>query len=172
MDQAHSLVGGFVMADAFRLEMPLWEIAARAAIVYLAIALVIRFIPKRHTGNVSPNDLIALIIVGTLAADAILGQAKTLLDILLMAIVVLVLDYLCNVLEYYFPPFRKIAQDTPTLLIHNGAIVEKNLRHEKLTEQELLAALRKHGIDDINRVKQAVLEVDGQISVIEKESAR
>lgn len=157
------------MADAFRLEMPLWEIAARAAIVYLAIALVIRFIPKRHTGNVSPNDLIALIIVGTLAADAILGQAKTLLDILLMAIVVLVLDYLCNVLEYYFPPFRKIAQDTPTLLIHNGQLLRRNLRHEKLTEQELMAALRKDGIEEIGQVKQAILEVDGHISVIRRD---
>jgi uncharacterized membrane protein YcaP (DUF421 family) len=45
--------------------------------VYLATAVIMRVIPKRHTGNVSPNDLIALIIVGALAADAILGDARS-----------------------------------------------------------------------------------------------
>jgi uncharacterized membrane protein YcaP (DUF421 family) len=158
-----------VMADAFLLETPLWEIVARGTAVYLVVALVIRLIPKRHTGNISPNDLIALIIVGSLAADAIIGQADTILDVLLMAIVVLLWDYLFNVLEYYFPRFRRIAQDSPTLLIHNGELVKENLSKEKLTEQELAASLRKQGVADISRVKQAVLEVDGQISVVEKE---
>ena len=62
-----------------------------------------------------------------------------------------------------------MTQDTPTLLIHNGQLVKENLRKEKLTEQELAASLRKHGIDDLAKVKQAVLEADGQISVVEQE---
>lgn len=151
------------------LETPLWEIFGRATLVYFALAVVIRLIPKRHTGNVSPNDLIALIIVGSLAADAIIGDAGTLLDALLMACVILLWDYAFNLLEYYVPRFRRVAQDSPTLLIHNGELVKAALRKEKLTEEELAASLRKHGVADIARVKQAVLEVDGQISVIEKD---
>lgn len=156
------------MPDALTLEMSIWEIVVRASAVYLATALIMRLIPKRHTGNVSPNDLIALIIVGALAADAIIGQADTMVDILLMLAVILLWDYLFNLFEFYFPRFRRIAQDSPTLLIHNGRVLEANLRREKLTEEELKGSLRKQGIEDMRRVKQAILEVDGHISVIEK----
>jgi uncharacterized membrane protein YcaP (DUF421 family) len=164
-----SLRGVPAMGETFILETPLWEIAARGTAVYLAITLVFRFMPKRHTGNLSPNDMIALVIVGSLAADAIMGEAKTILDLLLMVLVVILWDYLFNLAEYYFPRFRGIAQDSPTLLIHNGILLKDNLRKETLTEQELAASLRKQGISDITRVKQAVLEVDGQISVVEKD---
>ena len=156
------------MPDALTLEMSFWEILIRGSAVYIATAAIMRFIPKRHTGNVSPNDLIALVIVGALAADAIIGDASGTLDILLMVAVVLLWDYLFNVLEFYYPRFRRIAQDTPTLLIHNGRILEKNLRREQLTEDELKAELRKHGVDDLAKVTQAILEVDGHISVIER----
>ena len=74
---------------------------------------------------------VALVIVGSLAADAMIGDAKTITDIFLMLVVVLLWDYLLNLLEYHFPGFRKIAQDSPTLLIHNGKILKENLRREK-----------------------------------------
>lgn len=157
------------MNEMFLLETPLWEIATRGTAVYLIIALVLRLSPKRHIGNVSPNDMIALIIVGTLVADAIVGSAKTATDILLMVMVVLFWDYLINIAEYYFPRARCFAQDSPTLLIHNGVLLHDNLRKEKLTEEELSAHLRKQGVIDIVEVKQAVLEVDGHISVIKKD---
>jgi uncharacterized membrane protein YcaP (DUF421 family) len=156
------------MGETYVLETPLWEIAARGTAVYLAIALVFRLMPKRQTGNLSPNDMIALVIVGSLSADAIMGEAKSTTDLLLMALVVVLWDYFFNLAEFYFPRFRRIAQDSPTLLIHNGALLKENLRKEKLTEQELAATLRKQGVTDVARVKQAVLEVDGQISVVEK----
>ncbi len=159
-----------VVANVLLLETPLWEIIARGTAVYVALTVVIRLIPKRQTGDLSDNDMIALVIVGALAADAILGDTTAVLDVILMIVVVLLLDYFSNLLEYYFPRFRRIAQHAPTLLIHNGRLVKENLRKEKLTEQELAASLRKHGIDDLTRVKQAVLEADGRISVIEIDS--
>jgi uncharacterized membrane protein YcaP (DUF421 family) len=160
------------MPDALTLHSSLMEIALRGTAVYLAIAAIMRFIPKRQTGNVSPNDFIALVIVGSLAADAILADASNPLDILLMVAVVLIWDYLFNVLEYRFPWFRRVAQDSPTLLIHNGRVLERNLRQEQLTIEELKASLRKKGIDDLEQVKQAILEVDGEISVIQKTEAK
>lgn len=66
-------------------------------------------------------------------------------------------------------PLRRRAQDTPTLLIYNGKLVEQNLRREKLTEEELWAGLRRRGVLEIERVQQAVLEVDGEISVVVKD---
>ncbi len=158
------------MNQAFQIQTPLWEIAARGSLVYLVIAVLFRFMPKRHAGNLSPNDMISLVIVGSLAANAIMGSAGTLLDLVLMILVIVAWDYLFNLAEYYFPRFRGIAQDSPTLLIHNGELVKDNLRKEKLTEQELAANLRKRGVADVAQVKQAILEVDGHISVIERDA--
>lgn len=160
------------MLDALTLETSIWEIALRGTAVYLAIAAIMRVIPKRQTGNVSPNDLIALVIVGALGADAIIADTNHPLDILAMIAVVLIWDYLFNALEYRFPRFRRVAQDSPTLLIHNGDVIERNLRKEQVTMEELHASLRKQGIEDLQQVKQAVLEVDGHISVIQKSGSK
>nr|MBF0681973.1 DUF421 domain-containing protein [Pseudomonas sp.] len=149
-------------------EVPVWEIIARGSLVYVAVAVVLRLVPKRQIGNIAPNDMIALVIVGTLAADAIMGDIKALPDIILMIVVILLWDYLSNLAEYHFPRYRGVAQDSPTLLIHRGVLLKDNLRKEKLTEQELIASLRKQGVTDIADVQQAILEVDGEISVVTK----
>src|SRR5690554_5250455 len=156
------------MGEAFMLQTPPWEIFVRGTVIYIAIAIVLRLVPKRQTGNIAPNDMIALVIIGTLAADAIVGEAKTLLDLLLMILVIIFWDYASNLAEFYFPRFRKVAQHSPTLLIYKGEMLKKNLRKEKITEEELLENIRLNGISDIEKVQQAVLEAEGQISFIER----
>lgn len=156
------------MGENFVLETPLWEIFSRGTVVYIAIAVILRLVPQRQTGNIAPNDMIALVIIGTLAADAIVGDAKTLLDLLLMILVIIFWDYVSNLAEFYFPRFRKVAQHSPTLLIYKGVMLKKNLRKEKITEEELLANLRLNGISDIEKVQQAVLEAEGEISFIKR----
>src|SRR5690606_7166375 len=128
-----SEMGVMAMLEAFSLELSLWEILARGTIIYLAIAVIIRFIPKRHTGSMSPNDIIALVLVGDLAGYAMVGETTSAPDVLLMIVVVLVWSSLFNVLEYYFPRLRSIDQHSPTLLIHNGQLLKANLAKEKLT---------------------------------------
>ncbi len=154
------------------LESPLWEIVARASVVYLILAIILRVIPKRHMGSLSPNDLVAVVIIGGLTADAIAVGARSTPDLLLMVVVVFVLDYVLNWMEFHIPWFRPIAQDSPTLLIHNGELLRSNLRRELMTEGELAANLRKQGILDTGQIKQAVLEVDGQVSIVEFERER
>lgn len=147
-------------------ETPWWEIIARGSAVYVLIAVALRLLPKRQMGSIAPNDMIALVIVGSLAADAITGDISASADIFLLVLVILLCDYLSNLAEFHFPRFRGVAQDSPTLLIYQGMLLPENLRREKLTEQELAASLRIQGIDDIAQVQQAILEVDGKISVI------
>lgn len=159
------------MDDIFVLNVSIWELLVRGSVGYIAISVILRVVPKRQTGNLAPNDMIALVIIGTLGADAIIGEAQSVLEILLLIAVVLVWDYLFNLAEYHLPGYRKVTQHPPTLLIYDGVLLKHNLRKEKLTEEELAAHLRMSGVPDINRVRQAVLEADGQISIIEREQA-
>ena len=159
------------MEPGFALETPIWEIVLRASVVYLGLAAVLRIVPKRQTGSLAPNDILALVVIGSIAASAILGAATSTLDLMLKILVIVLWDYLFNLAEYHWKWFRKVAQDSPTLLVHEGRVLEANLRREKLTEQELAAALRERGIGDLGEVRQAVLEVDGRISVIRRDEA-
>lgn len=81
------------MAGLDLLETPLGEIFLRGTVVYVAVAVLFRVLPKRHTANIAPNDMITLVIVGSLAADAIVGAAKAPLDLLAMMAVVVMWDY-------------------------------------------------------------------------------
>lgn len=150
-------------------ESPIWLTILRGTGIYLLLAVILRVMPKRETGSLSPNDIVGLVIVANLAGDAIAGEVVAASDLMLLVMVVLGWSYILNLLEYHFPRWRTIVQDTPTLLIHNGEVLSANLEKEKLTEQELYANLRKNGVRDISQVHQAVLEVDGQISVVQKQ---
>ncbi len=157
------------MIETFELQAPLWETAARGAGIYLILAAIVRLLPKRQAGDVSPNDLLALVVVGAVTADAMVGEITGMVDLFVVAIVVLLIDYGINLLEYRFPRFRRVAQHTPTLLVHDGVVLRRNLQKEKVTDEELAASLRKAGVDDVARVKLAVLEADGHVTVIKKD---
>jgi uncharacterized membrane protein YcaP (DUF421 family) len=72
-------------------------------------------------------------------------------------------------LEWRFPKLRTFVEGSPTILISDGKILEKNLRQEKISKEILLQALREHGITDVSGVQLGVLEVDGSISVLRKD---
>ncbi len=157
------------METIFAFEKPVWEILVRGSIAYVAIVVLLRVIPKRHLGTLSPNDFIALVIIGGLVTDAISGGSPSMLDLLLMALVVIFWSYVLDLLEYKFPGWRRITRESPTLVVHGGKLLHANMRKERLTQDELAASLREQGIEDIANVKQAVLEIDGQLSVVRYE---
>jgi uncharacterized membrane protein YcaP (DUF421 family) len=154
------------VGDAFELSLPVWQIVARTSLVYLAIIVLLRVMPKRRSGSISPNDLIVLVLVGALSGDAIMGGSHSVTEILLMIAVLVGWSYLFDALEYRFPGFHRLLREDETALIREGRILWRNLRREWVTKDELMAALREQGIDDASAVSSACLEADGQISVV------
>jgi uncharacterized membrane protein YcaP (DUF421 family) len=152
--------------EMFELTMPLWEIAARATIVYLAIILVVRLMPKRKTGHISPNDMLTLIVIGGMATDAIMGGSTSIGDILLLIGIVLAWGYVLDLMEFRVPALSRLLREPETVLVENGQLLRRNMRSEMVTEDELMSVLRKQGISDLSGVRSACLEADGEISVI------
>ncbi|HLV06811.1 MAG TPA: YetF domain-containing protein [Croceibacterium sp.] len=159
------------MDEVFGLTMPLWEIALRATLVYLVLIVLLRAIPKRNAGHISPNDMLTLILVGTLGADAITGDSTSIGDMALMIGLVLGWSYLLDFAEYHVPWLRGWLRDKPAPLIKDGRMVRANMRKEMVTEEELHAVLRKEGVDDIAAVRFACIEADGDISLSLKSEA-
>ena len=154
------------MGDAVPLSAPVWVIVGRTSLVYLAIVFLMRFAPKRRSGTISPNDIIALVLIGALAGDGIMGGANSVSDIMLMIGTVVAWGYTIDMLEYRSPLFQRLIREDETALIRDGRILWRNLRRERITKEELMAALREEGIEDPSFVKSACLEADGQISVV------
>lgn len=159
------------MESFLTLENPLWEIFVRGTAVYMALAVVFRFLPKRSIGSLSATDIVALVMVGGLASKAMEVGAGSTLDFLALMAVILFWSYVLNRLESRYPWLQRTTQDSPTMLVRDGRLLHRNIERELITEDELMAALRKQGIDDLRQVRLAVLEIDGQVSVVKDEAA-
>jgi uncharacterized membrane protein YcaP (DUF421 family) len=142
------------------------EIIFRGSVGFLALVALLRVVPKRNAGHISPNDMLVLIVVGAMGADAITGGSYSIGDILMMIAVVLVWGYILDALEYHFPWLSRILRNDATRLVENGRMLKRNMRRELVTEDELMSALRREGIPDLAQVQLAVLEADGEISFI------
>jgi uncharacterized membrane protein YcaP (DUF421 family) len=149
-------------------EIPIWEKIIRSVVVYVFILLAFRFMGKRQVGQLTPFDFVLLLILSNVVQNAIIGPDNSLGGGLLGAVTILGLNYLVVFLAYRVKPLRRLMGGEPTLLVHNGKVFKERMERERITMQDLEAALRKSGVVGLDKVRFAVLEENGQISVIPK----
>src|SRR5438093_10510014 len=154
----------------FAPEIGIWEKVLRSVVVYLFMLLAFRFTGKRQVGQLTPFDLVVLLIISNVVQNAVIGPDNSLGGGLLGAGVILGLNYAVVELTFRSKRLRRLLEATPTLLIHNGRILYPNLRKDRLTLEDLPAALRRSGIADAQHVRVAVLEENGGISVIPRQA--
>lgn len=142
------------------------EIIIRCLIVYLFILFAFRLFGKRQIGQMTPLDLVLLLLLSNAVQNAMTGPDTSIQGGLVAAATLLLLNFLLNTLLFKSKWARKLLEGSPTLLINNGKILAQNLKHEQLTQNEVLQALREHGVARVEDVRIAVLELDGSISVV------
>lgn len=141
-------------------------IAFRTAAVYGALLVGLRLAGKREIGQMTPFDLVVLLVLSNAVQNAMVGPDTSLTGGLAAAATLLVLNQLVGAAALRSPWLQRRLIGTPTLLVHEGELIREHLRREGVSEQEVIQALREHGVDELQGVKAAVLEVDGTISVI------
>jgi uncharacterized membrane protein YcaP (DUF421 family) len=144
--------------------------AARGLLVYVAMLVVIRVLGKRTVGNFTAFDLLVALMLGEVVDEIIYGDVS-LAQGFTAIVVVAGAKYLTSWLTYFSHGMNRVLEGTPTELVKNGELVRKGLRQELMNEKEVMAALRLQGVADMREVKLAILEVDGQVSVIREEWA-
>ena len=149
-------------------EVPILEKILRPAVVYIFIFLAFRFLGKRQVGQLSPSDLIVLLIISNVVQNAMIGPDNSLTGGLIGALTIFGLNYLLVEIDFRSKKARHLLEAQPTLLIHNGRVIHDNLNRERVTLDELLAALRRQGLVEPSQVRYAILEEAGSISVIPK----
>ncbi|HCV43769.1 MAG TPA: DUF421 domain-containing protein [Bacteroidetes bacterium] len=147
----------------------LLDIVVRTAIIYSAVLVGMRISGKRQVGQMTPFDLVLLLLIANAVQNAMTGPDTSLVGGLAAAATLLVLNTVISRLALRNKRVHSIVEGNPTLLVHSGKIIKSHLDREKIGEQELQQALREHGIASVEDVQGAVLEVDGSISVIKKD---
>jgi uncharacterized membrane protein YcaP (DUF421 family) len=144
----------------------LLQIVGRTTAVYLLVLLGVRLSGKREVGQMTPFDLVLLLLISNSVQNAMTGPDNSLLGGAAAAITLFVLNH--GVAEYagLNRRFRKWVEGSPSLLIHNGEIVTAHMAEERITMDELQRALREHGICSAKDVSLGVLEVDGSMSFL------
>jgi uncharacterized membrane protein YcaP (DUF421 family) len=111
-------------------------------------------------------DFIFVLLVANGAADAMTGGATSIVAGVVTVVTVVAWNYLLNSLSYYVPLVEKLVSPPPLQVVRNGKLIRPNMRKEFLSEQELMGQLREQGVEDLEKVKAAHIEGDGNISVI------
>jgi uncharacterized membrane protein YcaP (DUF421 family) len=145
------------------------QIIVRTGSVYLLVLVGVRLTGKREVGQMTPFDLTLLLLLSNSVQNAMTGPDTSLMGGAVAATVLLTLNYLVAELSGINRAFRRIVQGSPSLLIHDGQLIVEHLKKETLTIDEVMRALREHGIGSIGEVAIGVLEVDGSLSFLKKD---
>jgi uncharacterized membrane protein YcaP (DUF421 family) len=142
------------------------EIFLRTAAIYVVVLAGVRLSGKREVGQMTPFDLTLLLLLSNAVQNAMTGPDTSLMGGVVAAATLLSLNYLVAEVSGGNRRFRKFVQGQPSLLVHDGQVIESHLAKEHVSMDELQRALREHGIASCKDVALAVLEVDGSISCL------
>ncbi len=144
----------------------LLQIVLRTGVIYLLVLLGVRLSGKREVGQMTPFDLTLLLLLSNSVQNAMTGPDTSLLGGAVAASTLLVLNYFVANVSGRNRKLRRLVEGEPSLLIHDGTIIEAHMAREHVSMDELHRALREHGINSCDQVALAVLEVDGSISCL------
>jgi uncharacterized membrane protein YcaP (DUF421 family) len=134
--------------------------------VYLFIVIAIRLFGKKELAQLSVVDLVFILLISNAVQNAMVGPDATLLGGLVAASTLFLVNYLLKYMQYRFPQFGKLVQGDATMLVYQGKLLESHMKKAKITTDELMEAVREHGVKSIEEVDLAIMEVDGSISVL------
>ena len=146
------------------------EIALRGTVIYLVLFLVMRFLPRRTIGALGPSDLLVVVLIADAVQNAMAGGYQSLTEGLLLAAVIFGWATLIDYLDFRFPHLN-IASARAKEIVRDGQLLRHNMAREQVTEEEVMAQLRQHGLETLRDVVAAYVEGDGHFSVVVRGNA-
>ncbi len=147
------------------------DIVIRASVAFLFILLLTRIVGRRELNSLEPFDLILLVTIGDLVQQGVTQNDFSVTGLILAAGTIGLLTVIFSYLPWRFQVLRPILEGVPVILIQDGDVVEKNLKRNRLTHEEIAAQARSQQIASLETVRWAVLETSGKISFITKQES-
>jgi uncharacterized membrane protein YcaP (DUF421 family) len=142
------------------------DIALRAGFAFFFIFLLTRVVGRRELSSLEPFDLVLLVVIGDLVQQGITQSDYSLTGLVVAAGTMALLTVVVSYASFRFRRLRPVLDGEPIVILKEGKVIEKNLRRERMTVEEVEAAARLQQIPSLERVAWAVLETGGQISFL------
>lgn len=139
-------------------------------LAYVLLIFILRLTGKRTLSKMNAFDLIVTVALGSALASTMLSKSVPLAEGMLGLILLVALQYAVTWLSVRSESFQGLVKAQPQLLVHRGAWMRDAMRRERVTEEEVLAAMRIQGIPAIGEKTTAVLETDGSLSILTSEA--
>ena len=150
----------------FDMSVPWWEFVLRGVVVYLFLLFFLRITGRRQIGQYDPFDLILLLILSNAVQNSMNAGDNSLLGGLISALTLIGCHVLMAWLSWRHPRLGRWLDGKPRVLIQAGALREDVMRAERLTSDDVHAALRAAGALHTWEVERATIETNGQITVV------
>jgi uncharacterized membrane protein YcaP (DUF421 family) len=157
-----------MMQSMFHLQLPLLEKILRPMVVYIFLVIFLRVFGKRELAQLNPFDLVVLLSLSNTVQNAMIGDDNSVTGGLIGAFSLMAINWLVIRLLFYSPRAEKMITGTERTLVRNGRMDHKAMARELITEEELLAVVRKQGFDSFADVKLCQLEPNGSFYITGK----
>jgi uncharacterized membrane protein YcaP (DUF421 family) len=145
------------------------DLVVRAAVGFLFVFFLTRVVGRRELSSLEPFDLIMLVMIGDLVQQGITQNDFSVTGMLIVGSTVALLTVAVSYTGFRFPRLRPVLEGEPVIVVQDGKPIDRNLRRNRITHEELAAAARQQQLGSLADVQWAVLETSGQISFIPKQ---
>jgi uncharacterized membrane protein YcaP (DUF421 family) len=147
------------------------DIVIRATIAFGFIFLLVRIVGRRELNSLEPFDLIMLVVLGDLVQQGVTQQDNSVTGLILAAGTIGVLTVIVSWLSWRFQRLRVVLEGDPVIIVQDGNVIQRNIDVNRITRGEIASAARQQQVENISDIRWAVLETDGQITVIPKQQS-
>lgn len=159
------------MYDLLQLSAPWWHFVLRAVVVYALVMVLVRLSGKRAVGQFTPFDLVLLILIGNAVQNGLNGGDNSVTGAALLATCLIGLNYAIAFVVARSPRVRAVVEGQPVVLARDGKVFRDVLRRELVSNADFHEAMREAGCSETERVKLAMLETNGRISILLNDEA-
>jgi uncharacterized membrane protein YcaP (DUF421 family) len=135
-------------------------------LAYVALVAILRISGKRTLTKLNAFDLVVTVALGSTLATVLLSKSVVLAEGVLAMALLVFLQFVITWLSVRSSRFRDLMKSEPTLILRHGQFLDGALRAQRMTRDEVMAALRASGLSDAADANAVILETDGSISVI------
>jgi uncharacterized membrane protein YcaP (DUF421 family) len=144
----------------------------RGFIIFFFLLLLFRIAGKRTLKEVTPFDFVLLLIISEAAQNAMIGKDYSLTNSVLVILTLVGLDILLSLWKQHSHKAQKVLDSSPLLIVEHGRLLEERMHKSRVDREDVLASAREHhGLERLEQIKYAILETNGDISIVPEKNA-
>jgi uncharacterized membrane protein YcaP (DUF421 family) len=146
------------------------DIVLRAVVAYVFILFLMRVVGRRELSSMEPSDVILLVVIGDLVQNGVTQTDYSVTGVVLAAGTIGTLATFTAWVTFRWSRIRNVVEGEPVILVEDGKLIERNMKHERMTADEVMEQARlQQGVESLDDIRWAVLETSGSISIVKKE---